>query len=93
MSYHKETKSTVKNTICPICDGDGGVRGGCYKCDGTGWVTEKSRSAYHPSPRNFIGGEDSGRTSNSDYIGSHIGAHYRDRDGRFGSIPDYDEDY
>lgn len=24
--------------ICPICHGDGGVRGGCYKCEGTGWA-------------------------------------------------------
>ena len=24
--------------ICPICHGDGGVRGGCFKCGGTGLV-------------------------------------------------------
>lgn len=23
--------------ICSRCGGDGGVRGGCQKCDGTGW--------------------------------------------------------
>lgn len=23
---------------CPICHGDGGIRKGCYKCGGTGWV-------------------------------------------------------
>ena len=25
-------------TTCPVCSGDGGVNGGCFKCDGTGWV-------------------------------------------------------
>lgn len=24
--------------ICPRCSGDGGVKGGCKKCDGTGWI-------------------------------------------------------
>jgi len=26
------------NSICPRCGGDGGVNGGCGKCDGTGWI-------------------------------------------------------
>ncbi len=26
------------NSVCPRCGGDGGVNGGCGKCDGTGWV-------------------------------------------------------
>lgn len=32
------TSGTRGNDICPVCGGDGGIRGGCYKCDGTGWV-------------------------------------------------------
>ncbi len=24
--------------ICPICHGDGGAKGECYKCGGTGWL-------------------------------------------------------
>jgi hypothetical protein len=24
--------------ICPVCDGDGGAKGECYKCRGTGWA-------------------------------------------------------
>jgi hypothetical protein len=34
------SKSTKQrgNSICPRCGGDGGVNGGCGKCDGTGWV-------------------------------------------------------
>lgn len=27
-------------SVCPRCGGDGGVRGGCARCDGTGWLTE-----------------------------------------------------
>jgi predicted nuclease with TOPRIM domain len=23
---------------CPICHGEGGIRNGCYKCGGTGWI-------------------------------------------------------
>lgn len=30
-------KSTSKE-VCPRCGGDGGVKGGCQKCDGIGWV-------------------------------------------------------
>lgn len=30
-------KVTSKD-ICPRCGGDGGVRGGCQKCDGNGWI-------------------------------------------------------
>jgi len=34
------SKSTKQrgSSICPRCGGDGGVNGGCGKCDGTGWV-------------------------------------------------------
>ena len=36
----KIIKETVNTTvICQKCGGDGGVRNGCYKCDGTGWTT------------------------------------------------------
>jgi len=33
------SKPKIKqNDLCNICGGDGGVNGGCYKCDGTGWI-------------------------------------------------------
>lgn len=31
-------KRVKSKSICPRCGGDGGVRGGCQKCDGNGWV-------------------------------------------------------
>lgn len=35
----KEIKETVQSReICSRCGGDGGVNGGCGKCDGTGWA-------------------------------------------------------
>lgn len=35
----KVVKERVTSTeICPRCGGDGGVKGGCQKCDGTGWI-------------------------------------------------------
>lgn len=33
-----DQESRRGTTICPRCGGDGGVNGGCAKCDGTGWV-------------------------------------------------------
>jgi len=32
----------VKKTICPLCQGDGGLREGCPKCGGTGFITKKT---------------------------------------------------
>ena len=32
------TENRRKNEMCPGCGGDGGAAGGCYKCDGTGWI-------------------------------------------------------
>jgi hypothetical protein len=89
---HGLDKTTIKSVICPMCNGDGGTRGGCFKCEGTGWVTEKDKSNYSPLPEALYGGRDDSKISNYNYIGGHIGAHYRDRDGSIGSIPDYDED-
>ena len=88
---HKKQKTSpqIKSTICPSCGGDGGVRGGCFKCDGSGWVTSDEKGSFQPSP---IYSNTSSRVSNFDYGNSHVGAHYRDQDGRFGSIPSYDED-
>lgn len=44
---HKNTKDPKKQetkiasfSICKICDGDGGAKGECYKCGGTGWVND-----------------------------------------------------
>lgn len=76
------------NEICPICSGDGGVRGGCYKCGGSGWVpySEKRRYAYStPTPATDT------RISNANYTGINQGAHYREQDGRIGSNPEHDD--
>jgi len=35
-----DTKSYVERIICPICGGDGGAAGQCFKCDGTGWYSK-----------------------------------------------------
>ena len=87
-----EKDGSMVNSICPICNGDGGVRGGCLKCDGSGWVSEISRSSRSFFAEKNHGCNDNSRISNSDYGSMHQGAHYRDADGRFGSIPDYDMD-
>jgi hypothetical protein len=84
--------SEIKDIICPACGGDGGVRDGCYKCEGTGWVTEKSKSTYYSLQEITHGRREDTKVSNYSYIGHHIGANYRDRDGRIGSIPEYDTD-
>lgn len=38
----KEVSATVESRdICSRCGGDGGVNGGCGKCDGTGWAISR----------------------------------------------------
>lgn len=32
-------ESVQSKVICSRCGGDGGVKGGCQNCDGTGWAT------------------------------------------------------
>lgn len=77
--------------ICPRCGGDGGVRGGCDPCDGTGWVRPPAAaSACGPVHRQYAA-SDLTRVTNANYIGNNLGAHFRDRDGRIGSLPDYDD--
>jgi len=36
----QKTDRTEESGICPRCLGDGGVRGGCSRCAGTGYVWE-----------------------------------------------------
>jgi hypothetical protein len=88
----KDEKNLLINSICPRCNGDGGAGGGCRKCDGSGWVSETARSSGHCFIEKKDTSNDNSRVSNFDYGDVHQGAHYRDRDGRFGSIPDYDVD-
>lgn len=76
------------HAICPRCGGDGGVRGGCQKCDGTGWVPEMERGRVY-RPTQHV--SDNSRVSNADYQGGNLGAHFREMDGRFGSIPMHDD--
>lgn len=78
-----------RECICPKCGGDGGVRGGCTKCDGTGWVAandsieEPFRPAHSHAQGNVI--------SNANYPGENLGANFTDSDGRFGSLPMHDD--
>lgn len=78
-----------REALCPRCGGDGGVRGGCGKCEGTGWVPgELERDSYYRSPEELI--DSASRVSNANYPHHHSGAHYRERDGRIGTIPQHD---
>ncbi|HCF3690284.1 TPA: sel1 repeat family protein [Pseudomonas aeruginosa] len=76
-------------SLCPRCGGDGGVRGGCTKCDGTGWVSLAMERDGIYRPDNGIG--ENSRVSNSDYLGGNGGAHFREIDGRIGTIPSHDD--
>ena len=82
-------KSGVPESLCPRCGGDGGVRGGCRKCDGTGWVPKEMERdvVYRPDQH----ASENSRISNSDYLGGNDGAHFREMDGRIGSIPLFDD--
>lgn len=75
--------------LCPRCSGDGGVRGGCAKCDGTGWVRLAMENDVHYRPDHSIG--ENTRISNSDYLGENRGAHFREIDGRIGTNPSHDD--
>lgn len=70
--------------------GDGGARGGCQKCDGTGWISEKSKQEQWTTERQRYRSDNS-RVSNANYLGNNQGAHYRERDGRIGSNPEHDD--
>lgn len=80
---------TPLESLCPRCGGDGGVRGGCTKCDGTGWVSLAMEHDAVYRPDNGIG--ENSRVSNSDYLGGNGGAHFREIDGRIGTIPSHDD--
>jgi hypothetical protein len=83
------TSTKPRVSICPRCCGDGGVRGGCRKCDGTGWVpAEMERDVTYKSSQDVL---DNSRVSNADYLGNNAGGHFRERDGRIGSIPLHDD--
>lgn len=76
-------------SICPKCGGDGGVRGGCRKCDGSGWVPEEREHDVVYGSSDW--GQDDSRVSNADYAGGNAGGHFREHDGRIGSIPLHDD--
>ena len=80
----------LKQEICPICSGDGGVRNGCYKCNGSGWVSSATIDAYRGQSFPPAHQDDS-RVSNANYHARNAGAHYRERDGRIGSNPEHDD--
>jgi hypothetical protein len=31
-------EKTMSHITCPGCGGDGGAKGECFRCDGTGWI-------------------------------------------------------
>lgn len=80
----------ARQEICPVCCGDGGVRGGCRKCDGSGWVSSEVKASYYPDVR-AIGVTDNSRISNANYFGNNPGAFFREDNGRIGSIPEFDD--
>lgn len=79
-----------KEEICPVCCGDGWVKGGCFKCEGSGWVSSYEKSGYRIGSDRPIR-NDMTRIANANVIGNNLGAHYRDRDGRIGSNPEHDD--
>lgn len=79
---------TSLDSLCPRCGGDGGVRGGCRKCDGTGWVSSAMEHDLLYRPDKAI--EENSRISNADY-GINDGAHFRESDGRIGTNPSHDD--
>lgn len=84
-----QAETQKKEAICPVCSGDGGVNGGCYKCE-NGWVSSMERKLFIPAeirPHR----SDSTRISNANYLGNNTGANYRERDGRIGSNPTHDD--
>ncbi|MCQ9875734.1 hypothetical protein LM240_10860 [Pseudomonas aeruginosa] len=85
---HRPAKAALES-LCPRCGGDGGVRGGCTKCDGTGWVSLAMEHDVVYRPDKSIG--ENSRVSNSDYLGGNGGAHFREIDGRIGTIPSHDD--
>lgn len=89
INFHVEP-TQLRQEICPVCCGDGGVRGGCRKCEGTGWVSSEIKASYH-SNSNLLDLNDNSKVSNASYPGNNQGAFYRERDGRIGSIPTYDD--
>ncbi len=76
--------------VCLICGGDGGVQGGCYKCDGTGWLTQ-TKQVRNPIPPTSQHKKGSTRVSNANYQTPSVGTSFRDPDGRIGSAPDHDD--
>ncbi|CAM3977335.1 hypothetical protein CCOS865_02256 [Pseudomonas reidholzensis] len=82
-------QSSALESLCPRCGGDGGVRGGCGKCDGSGWVPSAMEHDYVYRPDRSIG--ESSRISNADYLGGNAGAHFREIDGRIGTNPCHDD--
>ncbi|WP_338924561.1 tetratricopeptide repeat protein (plasmid) [Pseudomonas silesiensis] len=82
-------KSGAPESLCPRCGGDGGVRGGCRKCDGTGWVPKEMERDLVYRPDQHVA--ENSRISNSDYVGGNDGAHFREMDGRIGTIPMFDD--
>lgn len=88
----KGNNQAQSHHTCPNCNGDGGTRGGCYKCFGSGFVSLEEKQSYQQ-----IRGDKSvfsnSKISNFDYKGHNIGGHSRDTDGTIGSMPLYEEDY
>lgn len=91
---HGTENAIIDLAICPACNGEGGKRGGCYKCDGSGWVNQETVNQYKNNRSLDPFPYKNNHTSSTNYISS-AGVVYRDRDGSFGSSPlsdNYDEE-
>lgn len=82
-------KPGAPESLCPRCGGDGGVKGGCRKCDGTGWVPKEMERDLVYRPDQHV--PENSKVSNADYLGGNAGAHFREMDGRIGTIPMHDD--
>ena len=87
---NKPSDVVSKTEICPVCFGDGGVNAGCYKCEGSGWISTQERLIYNGITESKKT-SDNTRISNATNYGENIGAHYREENGRIGSNPEHDD--
>lgn len=71
------SSTETKDEICPVCLGDGGVNGGCYKCEGSGWVTATNKDLYKQNAQSGKSEEEKKR--NSKHVQANIQAIIRRR--------------
>ena len=63
-------KTGTPESLCPRCGGDGGVKGGCRKCDGTGWVPKEMERDLVYRPDQHV--PENSRFSNAEIGRAHV---------------------